>query len=67
MDEKKKRNIAEEEKNAEIWTTGKEEMRERAPADLLKKEDPELLKKEYGDVKVNPPGSGGKKLKSKKE
>jgi hypothetical protein len=67
MDEKKKRKIAEEEKDAEIWTTGEEEMMERAPADLLKKEDPELLKKEYGDVKVNPPGSGGKKLKSKKE
>ena len=67
MDEKKKRNIAEEEKDAEIWTTGEEEMKEDAPPDLLKKEDPELYKKKYGDAKVNPPDSGGKKLKSKKK
>lgn len=52
---------------SEIWATGEEEMKENAPPDLLKKEDPELFKKEYGDAKINPPGSGGKKLKSKKK
>ena len=62
MDEKKKK------KNEDpvSWSTAEEEMRESAPADLLKKEDPERLKEEYGDVNVNPPGSGGAKLKSKR-
>jgi hypothetical protein len=67
MDEKKKRNIADEEMETEIWATGEEELKEDAPPDLLKKEDPKLYKKIYGDAKVNPPGSGGKKLKSKKK
>lgn len=67
MDEKKKRKTSEEEMETEIFATGEEEMKEDAPPDLLKKEDPKLFKKEYGDAKVNPPGSGGKKLKSKKK
>lgn len=65
MDEKKKSKESED-KAEDIWSTGEEEMKESAPADLLKKEDPEQLKEDYGDVKVNPPGSGGAKLKSKK-
>ena len=64
MDEKKKKKMDDDPVS---WSTAEEEMRESAPADLLKKEDPELLKEEYGDVDVNPPGSGGAKLKSKKK
>jgi hypothetical protein len=64
MDEKKKKKM---DNDPVSWSTAEEEMKESAPADLLKKEDPELLKKEYGDVEVNPPGSGGAKLKSKKK
>jgi hypothetical protein len=65
LTDKEKREMAKEEKDADIWSTEEEEGMERAPADLLKKEDPELLKKEYGDVKVNPPGSGGENIKKK--
>jgi hypothetical protein len=65
MDEKRK--TSDEEMETEIWATGEEELKEDAPPDLLKKEDPELYKNIYGDAKVNPPGSGGKKLKSKKK
>ncbi len=64
MDEKKKKKM---DNDPVSWSTAEEEMKESAPAHLLKKEDPELLKKEYGDVEVNPPGSGGAKLKSKKK
>ena len=67
MDEKKKKKITDEEVDPVSWSTEKEDMEERAPPDLLKKEDPELYKKMYGDAKVNPSGSGGKKLKSKKK
>ena len=67
VNEKKKRKTSEEEMESEIWATREEEMKEDAPPDFLKKEDPELFKKEYGDAKINPPGSGGKKLKSKKK
>ena len=46
LTDKEKREMAKEEKDADIWSTEEEEGMERAPADLLKKEDPELLKKE---------------------
>ena len=64
MDEKKKKKIDEDPVS---WSTAEEEMKKDAPPDLLKKEDPELYKKEYGDAKINPLGSGGAKLKSKKK
>jgi hypothetical protein len=67
MDEKKKKKMSKEEMGENMWSTAEEDMKERAPPDLLKKEDSELYKKEYGDVKVNPQDSGGKKLKSKKK
>ncbi|MDD3985277.1 MAG: hypothetical protein PHY59_05210 [Methanobacterium sp.] len=63
MDENKKKKT-EEEMDEVSWATAEEEMKEVAPPDLLEKEDPELLKI-YGNIKVNPPGSGGVKLKSK--
>lgn len=66
MDEKKKKKT-EEEIDEVSWATAEEEMKETTSPDLLKKEDPERLKKIYGNVKVNPPGSGGVKLKSKKK
>lgn len=60
--------VEEEENDTEIFKTGEEEEMERAPADLLKKERPDLLKKEYGNnVIVNPPTASGKKLKGKKK
>lgn len=64
MDEKKKKG---KEMGDDMWSVEEEDMKERAPPDLLKKEDPELYKKEYGDAKINPEGSGGKKLESKKK
>ncbi len=64
MDEKKKKKM---EDDPVSWSTSEEDMKEMAPPDLLKKEDPELYKKMYGDAKVNAPGSGGAKLKSKKK
>ena len=67
MDEKKKRTTTEEKVDPVSWSTAGEEMKKDSPPDLLKKEDPELYKKEYGDAKVNPQGSGGAKLKSKKK
>ncbi len=67
MDEKKKKKIGNEENGDDMWSSAEEDMKERAPPDLLKKEDPELYKKEYGDAIINPTGSGGKKLKSKKK
>ena len=64
MDEKKKKKM---DNDPVSWSTAEEEMKESAPADLLKKEDPELLKKDIWRCRVNPPGSGGAKLKSKKK
>lgn len=65
-EEKKKLEGIDEE--VRIFETEEEELMRRAPADLLKKERPDLLEKDYGrDVKVNPPTSGGKKLKKREE
>jgi hypothetical protein len=67
MDEQKKKKMSKEEMGEDMWSTADDDMKERAPPDLLKKEDSELYKKEYGDAKINPQDSGGKKLKNKKK